>query len=422
MGEYAFARCAIGEEWNPSKEVLRPSRLTNEDTEMQSIKSLMMRQVDGKIHGETDAELGKISRVYDEKEFRDGLISAVQIVTTYQEDVDEIKYKERVHGVITNDRHSKVTPEELSRKWNIGLQTVKDTLKVTTQKGIRTAIHPMSQRVRVDHLHLHWQRLRGTWYTDMLLSKVKSKLGNTCVNVYSQGKFTRAIPMTSRQDAGKSLIEFTDDVGIPERLVTDGTTKFTGWHTEFVKEARCMRIMLHTTKQGRKNQNHAAKWDIGFLSKRWKLRMTKKKVPKCLWDFGLVYESKLLSRMARRDDWRTGYEVVTGQMPDISEWLDFKFYNLVWLLERFEKPNITDNQRCLAWWLGVSHRVGSDLCYWLRTESGKIIAKMSVKHVTHDDYLQADKKAKIKAFNQRLEESLDDANFVIDGEGEFDSM
>ena len=88
--------------------------------------------------------------------------------------------------------------------------------------------------------------------------------------------------MTSRKDASKSLIEFTDDVGIPERLVTDGATEFTGPHTEFVKEARHMRIMLHTSEQGRKNQNHAAESEIGFLSKRWKLQMTKKKVPKRL--------------------------------------------------------------------------------------------------------------------------------------------
>jgi hypothetical protein len=418
-----------GEDWNPLEEILRPSFSTREEKEMRNIKSLTIRQVsetnvkmEVKIHGEMEASLGKISRVYSEQEFRDGLISAVQVATSYREDVDKMEYGRKAYAVITNERHSKVTPEELSRKWSIGLQTAKDTLRVTTQKGIRTAIHPMTRRVRVDHLHLHRPRLRGTWYTDTLLSKVKSKLGNTCANVYTQGKFTRAIPMTSRKDAGKSLIEFTDDVGIPERLVTDGATEFTGPHTEFVKEARRMRIMLHTTEQGRKNQNHAAEREIGFLSKRWKLRMTKKKVPKRLWDFGLVYESELLSRMARGDDRRTGYEVVTGQTPDISEWLDFECYDLVWWLERTEKPNITDYTGRLARWLGVSHQVGSNLCYWLIMESGKIIAKTSVEHVTRDDYLQADKKAEIDEFNRRLEESLDDANFVIEGEGEFESM
>jgi hypothetical protein len=203
----------------------------------------------------------------------------------------------------------------------------------------------------------------------MLLSKVKSKLGNTCANVFTQGKFTRVIPMTSRKDAGKSLIEFTDDVGIPERLITDGATEFTGRHTEFVTEARRMRIMLHTTEQGCKNQNHAAESEIGFLAKRWKLRMTKRKVSKRLWDFGLVYESELLSRMSWGSNQRTGYKEVTGQTPDISEWLDFEFYDLVWWLDRPTKPSITDDSRRLARWLGVSHRVGSDMRYWLITDN-----------------------------------------------------
>jgi hypothetical protein len=81
-----------------------------------------------------------------------------------------------------------------------------------------------------------------------------------------------------------------------------------------------------------------------------------------------------------------------------------------------------DHTRRLAQWLGVSHRVGLDLSYWLITESGKIISKTSVEHVTHDNYLQTDKKAEIDEFNQKLDESLADANFTIKGEGGFDSM
>ena len=73
--------------------------------------------------------------------------------------------------------------------------------------------------------------------------------------------------MISCKDAGKSLINFTDDVGIPEHLITDGVTEFTGRNTEFVKEAQCMRIQLHTTKQGHKNQNYAAESEIGLLAR-----------------------------------------------------------------------------------------------------------------------------------------------------------
>ena len=61
-----------------------------------------------------------------------------------------------------------------------------------------------------------------------------------------------------------------------------------------MKEVRRMRIHLHTTKQGQKNQNHTAEREIGMLAKCWKLRMTKKNVSKCLWDFGLVYKAKIM--------------------------------------------------------------------------------------------------------------------------------
>ena len=90
------------------------------------------------------------------------------------------------------------------------------------------------------------------------MSKVKSIRGNTCANVFTQVKFTKVVPMAVQYDAGQSLVDLTDNVGIPERLVTDVAGEFTGKVNKFVKEALRMQIQLHTSKQGRKNQNHAA--------------------------------------------------------------------------------------------------------------------------------------------------------------------
>ena len=53
--------------------------------------------------------------------------------------------------------------------------------------------------------------------------------------------------------------------------------------------------------------------------------MTKKVIPKWLWDFGLVYEAQLLSIISRVNEKRTGYEEVTGQTTEIGEHLDFGF-------------------------------------------------------------------------------------------------
>jgi hypothetical protein len=55
-----------------------------------------------------------------------------------------------------------------------------------------------------------------------------------------------------------------------------------------------------------------------------------KKWPKRLWDYGLVYMAEILSITARGSNQRPGLEEITGQTIDISEWLDFEFYDPVW--------------------------------------------------------------------------------------------
>ena len=71
-----------------------------------------------------------------------------------------------------------------------------------------------------------------------------------------------------------------------------------------------------------------------------------------------------------------------------------------------------DTGRKLARWLGVAHRVGSDLCYWLLLPSGKVIARTIVQHVTREDILNDDVRRQVEAFDSDVEERLDDQRFV----------
>ena len=48
-----------------------------------------------------------------------------------------------------------------------------------------------------------------------------------------QGRFTKVVTITAQSDAGQSLVDFTDDVGIPERLVTEGAGQFTSKGKQF---------------------------------------------------------------------------------------------------------------------------------------------------------------------------------------------
>jgi hypothetical protein len=79
-------------------------------------------------------------------------------------------------------------------------------------------------------------------------------------------------------------------------------------------------------------------------------------------------------------------------------------------------------QQCLARWLGILNCVGSDLsCYWLITESGKIISKTSVEHVIRHDYIDQEKKKLIDEFNTTLTQNLNEENFQIEGDGDYRS-
>ena len=72
--------------------------MSREDIKMRNIKSLSVQQVNSvnstnekavvARHGETKVQLGKILDVYNKHEFCNWLISAVNIVTTYRDDID----------------------------------------------------------------------------------------------------------------------------------------------------------------------------------------------------------------------------------------------------------------------------------------------------------------------------------------------
>ena len=139
--------------------------------------------------------------------------------------------------------------------------------------------------------------------------------------------------------------------------------------------------------------------------------MIKKGAPKIVWDYGFVHQAGVLSRLARGRNGQTGIEEVTGNTPYISEWLDFDFYDRVWWLDT-KKPATNDDNVTLNRWLGISHKIGSDMCYWVLTVSGNVIARTTVQHVNRDEYLDLVMCERIKEFDEKIEKRLDDTNFV----------
>ena len=69
-------------------------------------------------------------------------------------------------------RNSSVTPSDLSERWYIGLGQETQTLKVTTQRLMCSAILPLVRRYRTDRMFIR-PRIRGTIYTDTMNCRYK---------------------------------------------------------------------------------------------------------------------------------------------------------------------------------------------------------------------------------------------------------
>ena len=347
--------------------------------------------------------------VFDEHKMIPRMVSSVKVATAFRE-------TRTITFVGAKDRHSRVNAETIARRFRCGLETAQRTLKSTTQRGVRQSLHPLHRRYRVDHLDLHRKRLQETFYTDTLFSKVKSLAGYTCAQLITNGQFTRVYPMESKASSNiaTALNTFFDDVGVPAELTCDLASEQTGKNTDVMKLIRRLNIKLRHAEKGRGiTQNSKAEAEIREIKTKWKARMREAQIPSRLWDYGLVYIAEVQSLLARGPLQRSGLELISGQTPDISEWLDFDFYDRVWYWDQ-KKMDMSDEQARIGRWLGIAHRIGSDMTYWILTEAGNVIARSTVQHITIMDMAIDAIKTRVLTFDDNLLTRLRDKNFQIE--------
>lgn len=320
----------------------------------------------------------------------------------------------RISSAVSKDRrHHDIDAESLADKWECSIETARKTLDATTQLNVRSAIAPLTRRYRTDLLSQRLRRLDCRFYTDTMFPKVKSLTGRTCAQIYySNEGYVMVYPMSMKSEVGDTLHDFVTDVGVPNTLVFDGAAEQVGPGTHFDEIRRHYRINDQRTEPYSPWQNRAES-GIRILKSKWRRLMVKRGVPIRLWDFAFVWICQIYSRMATKSG-RSGMEIITGDTPDISEWIDFTFYDWVWF---WHPPDGSENPR-IGRWLGVSHRVGSALCYWVLTSTGRVVARTTVQHITEEDMSRDDVKVKMDAFRDSISRFLSDTLNTSDLDGQ----
>ena len=90
-----------------------------------------------------DGQLASISEVYDEKSFIQRLVASVNVATHVWIEEPEETNNRLISFTGAKNRHTHVSAEEVANKLRCGLDTTKQSLKVTTQRGVRHALHPL---------------------------------------------------------------------------------------------------------------------------------------------------------------------------------------------------------------------------------------------------------------------------------------
>ena len=280
---------------------------------------------------------------------------------------------------ISSERHSNTTAEDLSERWSISVAQAAMTLKATTQRLKRSALMPLSRRYRADRM-FGVKRLHCMMSTDTLDARVKSIHGQKYCQVFgNKDFFVEAYPIEKKSDCHEALDTFVKQYGAPDSMIYDGAPEQVGPHTKFQHNMRKYDIDGHTAETKRSEQN-PVEGVIRELRKKWYREMFRTFCPRGLWCYGYPYVAKIMqltASTAGRLQGRTPLEALTGETPDISEYLDFGWYDRVWY-----KEDAGLGETKLGRFLGPSHKIGSLMSYWILPISGTPVSRTTVQRIT----------------------------------------
>ena len=218
----------------------------------------------------------------------------------------------------------------------------------------------------------------------------KSLEGNKYVQVFANTEFFSCIyPMHPKKKAGDALRLFFQEFGVPERLTFDGSKEQSKPGTEFMKHIRTHSIDYHISEADLHNQNQA-EGAIRELRCKWYCTIIRRRVPREMWDYGIIWVSETTSlthSSAGKLEGAVPLTEVTGETSDISEYLDFGFYEQIWF-----KDNAGVSHFEPGCWLGVSHRTGRLMCYHVLTQRGTVISCSTIQRVTNIEKTTAEVK------------------------------
>ena len=269
-------------------------------------------------------------------------------------------------------------------------QVIKKTIEGTTQYASSTMRIPMRQRFKARNRSLFVRRLRETVATDTFFSSEIGINGEQCAQLYvgKTSKLTDVFGMTTKSQMPETLQDFIRKWGAPDALLSDNAMEQSSRTVKRI--LREYGTMAMYTEPHHPNQNPAER-RIQDVKKMSNIMMDRTNTPADLWYLSVEYSAYLLNHLANETlDWRTPIEVATGETPDISNLLQFHWYQKVYYYD--PKSSYPKPKEKLGYFVGIAENVGDTLTYKILTDDTREVIFRSVVRAaeTKDSNLRAE--------------------------------
>ena len=137
-----------------------------------------------------------------------------------------IALEQNVASIHLGKKGHAVDAETLAKRWGISLKTALKTLQSTTQRVVRTTLHPtLSRRFRTNDRQLRYRRMMHILFSDTFFASTPSWLRkNICAQIYATSfGWCRIFPMRSKADTHETLSLLAARDGVPPKIVMDGS-------------------------------------------------------------------------------------------------------------------------------------------------------------------------------------------------------
>ena len=161
-------------EWDPNDTSFaeQENAMTNSSGEV-----LETGDSQGRLHSLMSVKVSRTHSISVAHDIQNSVLRGVSDTLDDKTFLKDMESRVQISSVSTSVKKPRIDAATLAKKWGIGLEVAQNTIRKTTQRGVRTVLHPtLSRRFRTNDRQLRYRRLRPDMFSDTLFPRLATSV------------------------------------------------------------------------------------------------------------------------------------------------------------------------------------------------------------------------------------------------------